>query len=499
MPNSKDVIFGANADKALAAIARSVAAVCNQLANTDDTHSKFYRYRPDEITRDTGYWDAAKKAYTHIIDPARHVDTRQLPFSVIRVKRQYYAILNGKLDPSVKKMVGSFGSFKPLRRIVLTRNQRTDAVRVAWAPKTEKQLGMKVVKSRKKIRKFLEARYPVRRTRWLGKFSCRVENYKRSAVWQVKNAAKVWGRDATLLQTYRENFSPNSSPRKRRMIVPRQPGVELTDWINHRKALSAKQFFAVASSLLRSADALHQRGFIHRDIKPGNMCVNLDPNHGDITVNLFDYGSVLDLKDFSIGSQFKGMVGTIGYAPPEYLRIVDSGVRAIPGYFFRDDLPRSDINIFERDYKFGAIPEYSEKTDIYAIGATLKNLKLACCSSLDEASMREINGLIAGLTADHPVNRMSVDEALSYIESPNTFSKVLVQLTPVPLLRSVVEESAPCELFHSLGSVPSFEDIFDGLYTPRKAKRLRKDSGESECTSDLESNSSKKQRFDGWS
>ncbi|GJM07369.1 MAG: hypothetical protein DHS20C10_11030 [marine bacterium B5-7] len=495
MPNSKDVIFGAKADRALAAIARSVAAVCEQLAKTDDTHSKFYRYRPDEATRDTGYWDAAKKAYTHIVDSARRIDTRQLPFSVIRVKHQYYAILNGKLDASVKKMAGSFSSFKPLRRIVLTRNQGTGAVSVAWAKKTEKQLGMKVVKSRQKIRAFLEARYPVQRARSPSKFSSRVESYKTSAVWQVKHEAKVWGDSTvTLFQTFRENVSSHSSPKKRCMIVPRQPGVELTDWIDHKKALSAEQFFAVASSLLKATDALHQRGFIHRDIKPPNMCVNLDPNTGEIAVNLLDYGSALDFKDFRIGSQFRGMVGTLGYIPPEYIRVVHSSVSTIPGYSFRDDLSRRGINIFERDCQSDAIPEYSEKTDIYAIGATLRELKVACCSRLDAASRGDIDGLIAGLTADHPVNRMSVDEALSYIESPNTFYKVFVQPSPVRPVRVAVEKKPPVECYtFGTQDAANFDDIFGGVYTPKRPKRPRDES----AGPDFESNS-KRPRPDSW-
>lgn len=88
-------------------------------------------------------------------------------------------------------------------------------------------------------------------------------------------------------------------------------GGTLAQILQRDGALSAGQAAAVMSAVAEALDALHQRGVVHRDVKPGNV---LFDDKG--VPHLGDLGTALDAKAERVTTS-GAVLGTIGYTAPE--------------------------------------------------------------------------------------------------------------------------------------------------------------------------------------
>src|SRR5829696_6196705 len=60
------------------------------------------------------------------------------------------------------------------------------------------------------------------------------------------------------------------------MVMEYVEGAALGDWIKSRRPLAEPQLAAMAGPLLEGLDVVHKSGFLHRDIKPGNIYMRDD-------------------------------------------------------------------------------------------------------------------------------------------------------------------------------------------------------------------------------
>lgn len=75
----------------------------------------------------------------------------------------------------------------------------------------------------------------------------------------------------------------------------------------------------VAVRVAETLVAVHAEGFIHRDIKPGNIMVTREAND-DFAVRVFDFGVALPPENLKVAqTRENAIVGTAGYMPPEAL------------------------------------------------------------------------------------------------------------------------------------------------------------------------------------
>jgi serine/threonine protein kinase len=92
------------------------------------------------------------------------------------------------------------------------------------------------------------------------------------------------------------------------MVMDFVAGQPLGEWIRSRRPLEQKAVLKIANSLLDGLEVVHRGGFLHRDIKPGNVLMREDGSPV-----LLDFGSA---RTSVPGSELTAIV-TPGYAPIE--------------------------------------------------------------------------------------------------------------------------------------------------------------------------------------
>jgi RNA polymerase sigma factor (sigma-70 family) len=92
-------------------------------------------------------------------------------------------------------------------------------------------------------------------------------------------------------------------------------GETLRDRLRCNRPLDLKEVVRIGQEVAEGLTALHNRGLVHRDLKPGNLFLEEDSGQ----VKILDYGLVKPLAalDDLAPSRLEGAVGTPGYMAPE--------------------------------------------------------------------------------------------------------------------------------------------------------------------------------------
>jgi serine/threonine protein kinase len=115
-------------------------------------------------------------------------------------------------------------------------------------------------------------------------------------------------------------------------IIEYLGGGTLRDWLRVHDRLPGRDIASIASQLADAIDYAHSRGVIHRDIKPGNVLFESDPN-GRVALSDFGIAAILGAVErdiTAIGGEFNG---SPGYLAPE-LVVGDSPKGASDIYSF---------------------------------------------------------------------------------------------------------------------------------------------------------------------
>src|SRR5262249_39004383 len=91
-------------------------------------------------------------------------------------------------------------------------------------------------------------------------------------------------------------------------------GESLADLLHRRGKLSVEETLAIVEQALAGLAAAHDKGMVHRDIKPGNILLD---GHNRRAL-LADFGLVKSLETSATGHTATGVVmGTVDYISPE--------------------------------------------------------------------------------------------------------------------------------------------------------------------------------------
>jgi serine/threonine protein kinase len=94
-------------------------------------------------------------------------------------------------------------------------------------------------------------------------------------------------------------------------------GYSLQDMLQQRGTLSPTELLAVLEPVASALDYAHDRGVVHRDIKPGNILIEQDSS-GRPRVMLADFG-IAKVVDSPGLTTTGAMIGTPDYMPPEQI------------------------------------------------------------------------------------------------------------------------------------------------------------------------------------
>ena len=169
--------------------------------------------------------------------------------------------------------------------------------------------------------------------------------------------------------------------------------MELIDGTNLRQLLRAQGAFTIPQALRYTTDTLealraaHRVGVIHRDIKPENILV---PSDGPAKVT--DFGLARAASEVSMSST-GNMLGTVAYIAPEIATTAEADARS--------DIYSVGIMLYEM--LTGAVPWAGESPLQIASHHVSDNVPSP--SAAQPWIPREIDDLVAALTARDPANR----------------------------------------------------------------------------------------------
>ncbi|KOR31042.1 hypothetical protein TI04_02890 [Achromatium sp. WMS2] len=130
------------------------------------------------------------------------------------------------------------------------------------------------------------------------------------ALWQINHPAIIRIRSRGYADTRRRQ--------RPYLVMDYFVGTSLTQYVTQHGALSLEQATDLACLLAAALLAVHQRGILHRDLKPDNLLVRTEQNQWQI--QLIDFGLAvtnvkIGLSNHSIWAQ--SVAGTLEYAAPE--------------------------------------------------------------------------------------------------------------------------------------------------------------------------------------
>src|SRR5919197_1160268 len=103
------------------------------------------------------------------------------------------------------------------------------------------------------------------------------------------------------------------------------PGTDLKALLRAEGALAPERALALVGQVAAALDAAHDRGLVHRDVKPSNVLLTGRP--GKEHCYLADFGLSTSASDRSVADA-RQIVGTIDYVAPEQIRGVEVDGRA---------------------------------------------------------------------------------------------------------------------------------------------------------------------------
>ncbi len=96
-------------------------------------------------------------------------------------------------------------------------------------------------------------------------------------------------------------------------------GENLRDWLRRRGVMPLAMIVEALKQASAGLDAAHEKGIIHRDIKPGNIILSETGDHLSVKVLDFGIAARRDAESNEMSST-QGVVGTVLYMSPEQLQ-----------------------------------------------------------------------------------------------------------------------------------------------------------------------------------
>ncbi|MBX3215370.1 MAG: serine/threonine protein kinase [Labilithrix sp.] len=130
-------------------------------------------------------------------------------------------------------------------------------------------------------------------------------------------AAAAQVKSPHVVQTFDHGFTADGVPY---IVMELLEGRDLGAFLDAEKRCSPQLVVEIIAQLARALDRAHERGIVHRDIKPGNLFL-CDGGSGDVFVKLLDFGIAkgVDVPLIDSGTKTGAMIGSPFYMSPEQI------------------------------------------------------------------------------------------------------------------------------------------------------------------------------------
>jgi serine/threonine protein kinase len=121
-----------------------------------------------------------------------------------------------------------------------------------------------------------------------------------------------------VVQTFDHGITDQGVPY---IVMELLEGRDLGQYLDHEAKMPSELVVEVMGQLARALDRAHERGIIHRDIKPGNIYLCDAGRSGEVFVKLLDFGIAKGVEQPRIDSGTKtgSMIGSPFYMSPEQI------------------------------------------------------------------------------------------------------------------------------------------------------------------------------------
>ncbi|MBX3223913.1 MAG: protein kinase [Labilithrix sp.] len=130
-------------------------------------------------------------------------------------------------------------------------------------------------------------------------------------------AAAAQVKSPHVVQTFDHGFTPDGVPY---IVMELLEGRDLGAFLDAEVRCAPQLVVEIIAQLARALDRAHERGIVHRDIKPGNLFL-CDGGRGDVFVKLLDFGIAkgVDVPLVDSGTKTGAMIGSPFYMSPEQI------------------------------------------------------------------------------------------------------------------------------------------------------------------------------------
>ena len=121
-----------------------------------------------------------------------------------------------------------------------------------------------------------------------------------------------------VVQTFDHGITDDGTPY---IVMELLEGRDLGQYLDQEARVPPDLVLEVVGQLARALDRAHERGIIHRDIKPGNIYLCDAGRGGEVFVKLLDFGIAkgVELPQVDSGTKTGSMIGSPFYMSPEQI------------------------------------------------------------------------------------------------------------------------------------------------------------------------------------
>jgi len=121
-----------------------------------------------------------------------------------------------------------------------------------------------------------------------------------------------------VVQTFDHGITDDGVPY---IVMELLEGRDLGAYLEHHVKIPPELVLAVVGQLARALDRAHERGIVHRDIKPGNIYLCDAGRDGEVFIKLLDFGIAkgVELPHVDSGTKTGSMIGSPFYMSPEQI------------------------------------------------------------------------------------------------------------------------------------------------------------------------------------